>query len=249
MGANKTLKIKKFWDEQAKKYGTNSLATMPDTYLKQIEIQILNKYIKKGNTVLDAGCGNGATAKELLKLKDIDISGIDYSKEMIEQARINLQKTSTEFKVLDITKPMKFMPTYDVVFTERVLINIPTILEQKRAIANIAKLLPKGGLFLICEDTQQGLKKLNRLRKQAGLDEVETHWHNLYLDEKVIIRSAKQYFNLVKTENFSSTYYIASRIFNASKNPNYLAKINKIASKLEAIGDYGPLKLFVLRKK
>ncbi len=62
----------------------------------------------------------------------------------------------------------------------------------------------------------------------------------------------------VATVNFSTFYYVASRIINGKiaegqgVEPRYDSDINRVAalcSSLACFGDFGPLKLFVLRKK
>jgi hypothetical protein len=64
-------------------------------------------------------------------------------------------------------------------------------------------------------------------------------------------------FTVEKIINFSSFYYLASRVINAKISqeqgiePSYDSEINRVAamcSSLSCFGDFGPLKLFVLRK-
>jgi hypothetical protein len=73
------------------------------------------------------------------------------------------------------------------------------------------------------------------------------------LDEPKFLERLPTSLELIATKKISSLYYVISRVFNAKlmpegQSPDYLADINKISSALPSIGDYGPHKLFVLKK-
>jgi len=253
----KKIEIRDFWNSQAEKYGQDSWASTRDTLVKELEIRTLLQYCQDNDRILDAGCGNGQTIVELAQKVKATFIGFDFSYSMIEVAkRRNLANLigTVEFFVNDIDNPQIKWSGFDKVITERCLINLPSREMQVAAILRIHDMLKSDGLFLMMEDTLQGLQKLNALRKEAGLYEIKTPWHNLYIDEDYILDAIKNEFDLIEINNFSSTYYIGSRIFNAvqtpeGQEPDYLSKINRVAAKLPAIGDYGYLKLFVLRKK
>ncbi|MFA5317872.1 MAG: class I SAM-dependent methyltransferase [Patescibacteria group bacterium] len=262
MSEKKVKKIHNFWNERAKEHKTSYLATVPDKFLKELEIKNILKYIpKKKIKVVDIGCGNGFSTIAFAKERQADFLGVDYSENMIEQAqKILLQrKKKIKGKVRFISGNilnLNFLSpaTHDIVSTDRCLINLVSLSDQKKAIKEISRVLKKGGKYIMCEDTKEGLRKLNELRILAGLEAIPNHWHNLYLNEKELLPYIERYFKIIKIDNFSSLYYIASRIFNAVsaidiKTPNYLSVINKTATKLPSIGDYSPLKIFYLEKK
>lgn len=251
-------KIKDFWDKQAKKYQQQGRATSPDMIDRELEIESIAKYIKNNTKVLDFGCGNGYSTIKFAKKRKIEITGIDYSDEMIKQANIALNKLDNNlkkrinFQVGDILG-MDYREKFDIVITCRCLINLINFNQQKRAIKNILGALKKGGLYIMCENTLNGLNKLNSMRKLVGLNEISMRWHNQYFNEKLLLNFLKQYFQILEIDNFESLYYIASRVFNAKltpegKEPDYLAEINKIAAKLPSVGDYGLTKIFLLKK-
>lgn len=257
---NKKIKnnIKNFWDKQAKEYQQQGMATSPDMTDRELEIENIAKYIKNNTKVLDIGCGNGYSTIKFAKKKDIEIMGIDYSDEMIEQANIALDKLDNNlkkiinFQVGDILR-MDLGEKFDTVITCRCLINLVNFNEQKRAIKNILRVLKKDGLYIMCENTLDGLNKINSMRKLVGLNKISMRWHNQYFNEKLLLNFLKKYFQILAIDNFDSLYYIASRVFNAKltpegREPDYLAEINKIAAKLPSVGDYGPTKIFLLKK-
>jgi len=253
-------KIKKFWDEQAEKYKQEVRATTPaDIIGRVLEIDNIVKYIKNKTKILDLGCGNGYATIEFAKRKNIQITGIDYSKEMIRQANKALSRLGKslrkkiKFRAEDMLE-INYKGEFDMVITCRALINLLSFNEQKRAIKNIFHALKGRGLYIMCENTLDGLNKLNSLRRLLGLKEIPVRWHNKYFNEELLFDFLKKHFDILSIDNFESLYCIASKVFNAKltpegKEPDYLAEINKIAAKLSSVGDYSPTKIFLLRKK
>lgn len=258
MVRNQEIKIKEYWDRQAELFGDKIEATMPDLLAKELEIKTLLKYCRPNEKILDAGCGNGYSAVELAKRKNLNITGVDYSEKMIKYAGAQLKgsklKGKVKFEVGDVLNLRFGGGAFDKVITDRCLINLPTFEHQLKAAKELHRVLKTNGIFLMMEDTQQGLKKLNTLRKKFGLYEIKIRWHDLYIDEKKFLEVVKPFFKLVKIDNFASTYYMCSRIINAKltppgEEPDYLSPINKIAARLPPLGDYTALKLFVLEKR
>lgn len=260
---NKETEVKMFWDNQADKYGNDILATMPDKLLKELEIENISKYLRNETKVADIGCGNGYSTFCYASNKSIDITGIDYSENMISVANKTLEsksdlKNNVNFLVGDILN-LKNIPnnTFDTIITDRCLINLTSIDNQIKAIKELHRILKPNGMYLMCEDTKNGLEALNILRKIVGLYEIKQHWHNLYISENEVFDGIKDFFKTEEINNFSSFYYVASRIINgkiADLNkiePKYDCDINKIARQISSFGNFGnfgPLKLFVLRK-
>jgi len=257
-------KIKKFWDEQALKHEDNYLATIPDKFFKELEIKnILNYFPTKAKKakILDIGCGNGyATLRYAQEYKKAEIVGVDYSEEMIRQAKKakakqkKISAADVNFFTGDILNLNFCDNEFDVVTTDRCLINLISLAHQRKALKEICRIMKKGGKYIMCECTQEGLAKLNRLRLIAKLSIIPNHWHNLYLNEAKLFPYIQRNFKILTIDNFGSTYYIGSRIFNAlaakdSAQPNYLSLMNEVAAKLPPLGDYSPLKIILLEKK
>ena len=81
---------------------------------------------------------------------------------------------------------------------------------------------------------------------------------NLYLDEEKVMKEVSSQLTLIELVNFSSTYYIGTRVLKPLlikalgididvKDPNM--EWNRWFSQLPAWGDYGTQKLFIFRKK
>ncbi len=95
-------------------------------------------------------------------------------------------------------------------------------------------------------------------RKEWELEEIPMPVFNRYLNEKELLRQASAHFNLVEGLDFSSTYFVGTRVLKPLLNrllkkgmdpANPLVHWNRWFSHLPAWGDYGTQKLFVFEKK
>lgn len=225
-----------------------------DYIAKLLEIEAIAKYVKDGMSVLDVGCGDGETILELLRRfpKLNTCCGIDASPTMIAAARARQYepegvsiRSRVAFRVNDLTQPWpQDLYDYDLIYTERCLINLPDWETQKKAIGNIAKALKPGGLYVMLENSWDGLQFINDLREKLGLYRIEPPIHNRYLRDAEVDYYAKEAgMGLVPEEvdDYSSTYYFLSRVINAAlaaqegREPAYDSPINKLALSLPPI--------------
>ena len=255
--------VRGMWDEAAREKKDSPMATTHDLILRELEIAAILKRIpdgKKTLKVLDMGCGNGFSTLEYAKARSHEFSGVDFSSEMIKYAEIAKKKAAKKLKGKVIFSEGDALNidakdgTYDIVTTARCIVNLVTIEDQKKAIKEIHRLLKKGGHAIICEGTKQGFANANELRALAKLPIMNNHWHNIYLDETMIEPVMKKYFEVIEIDPFASTYYVASRIFNALTSPDptkpdYFSRINRVAAMMPSFGEYSPLKVWYLKKK
>ena len=248
-----------FWNKRAEVHGPQFSASMRDTISIGLEISQVLTYLVDGERVLDAGCANGAKAFIYAKERKIALLGIDKSSQMMVEAKKLLKeadglKGSVEFEERDLLE-IEFEAGFDKVITSRVLVNILDKEKQKDGIIRIHRALKPGGTYLMLECTTTGVRNINTVRASLRLDKLPIPpWHNLYFEEDDLIPFLEKFFDITKVNRFNSTYYLVSRTINALLNTHegdadYLSDINKIAAQLPAHGDYGPSKLFVLKKK
>lgn len=249
-------KVLGFWNGRAElleRAGTNDLIA------KKLEIANVARHIGDGMRILEIGCGNGITAIELAKRYSVDIVAVDFSEEMIKAARRLLSgealKGTVEFLVGDVRDLPDIQGAFDVVLTERVLINLPCWEAQAQAIRDISTFLSPGGRYLMCENSMDGLAAINEMREAIGLKSIQPPWHNQYFDEQKLLELDIPDFDLVRVESYSSTYYFLSRVLNAwfaaqeGKDPAYDAPINQLALALPSIGEFGQGKLWIWQKR
>jgi len=258
-------KIKQYWDKGGKTirdfdkiFPLGYAGTYADFNMQHLEMNAILKYINDGDSVADIGCGKGYGALYMAWKKKIKITGIDYSEEMIKEAENNSEqiknklKGQAEFLVGDVINSLP-NKQFNLVYTERCLINLTTWEEQKKAIENISKLVKQGGLFIMQEGSSSSLEKLNKIRVELELSPIEVVWHNLFFEDDKLIEFAKGLFDFVKIDNFASMFTLISRALHpaliAPEEPSYKAEINKLALKLPNNGDYGYQKIYVFKKR
>lgn len=236
-----TRNIRKFWDDRAKEFGEDWRATLGDEYLRLLEIKTMTKLIKKfkPKRVLDVGCGNGYSTKIFAsKFPSINFIGIDYSPEMVFQAK-KKPVNNCDFFEGDVLY-METLPAgeFDFIFTQRCLQNIPDYGKQTIAINNLLIKSSTDGILLLMECSKDGVERLNNFRMKIGqppIDNIEPWHNNFFLDEDLIRDFG------AKVLHFTSTYMFLSKIIHPS--------LTRISYILPAIGDFGYDKLYIIKKK
>lgn len=222
--------IRKHWDERA---ALGQMAGTQDLGLKRLEQDAILSAISEAAggrqiRILEIGCGIGETARRLSLLAG-SLDAIDASPEMINQA-LKLGSYGVRFAVGDVLNPPA--GPYDVIYTQRCLINLPTWELQKQAIDAIADRLVPGGRFLMCEHSLSGLFALNAERSKRRLPVINEPWHNRYLTDGEL--SGVTSLTLLRCVPFSAAYYFQSRVLNAvyadahGKQPDYDSPINRV---------------------
>jgi len=244
------MNIKEFWDKQAQEHKDGIEATTPDRYLRELEINAINGELKDKGDLLDIGCGNGYSRVRFKeKHPKLDVTGMDFSGEMLSYA----PTCGIKWVQGDVRQTGFPDEYFSQVTTDRCLINLTEENDQLNALREIHRILRDGGRYLMCENWVSGLEELNKWRVLVDLPRIEVRWHNRYLSE-LVFAEAVRLFKLEKVVPFASTYYMCSRILNArlsadaKQEPKYDSRINEIAKSLPAMGDLGPMKLYVLRK-
>jgi len=135
---------KKVYDFLAKNFSQTRNQNWP-------EIEELIKYVRKGDKILDLGCGNGRLYK-ILKNKKIEYTGVDISKKLIEIAKKELsdqESTQPKFFVGDALNLLLKNHEFDIIFAIALLHHIPTQRLQLKVLRNCFKILKKNGLIIL----------------------------------------------------------------------------------------------------
>ncbi len=261
--------IKQFWDEQAKKHGTSHEASWGDNWALDLEINTISKFIKDGDKVLDVGCANGYSALQQCEKHKVELVGVDYSKEMIEQAIFNLEHFTSNnrnvpgtigFRVCDI-RNIDFQDNYfDVTYTTRCLINLPTWEEQMQGIKECIRVTKPGGKIILSEAFYEPLVLLNAMRQLVGLTPLVEHDFNRYIKKERLEDFLDMRFDKTFKWNcidFSSVYYLGSRFLRELvdqefyKTEGYSHPVNKafheLSSKFQG-GGFGIQQAYVITK-
>lgn len=110
------------------------------------EFSIFGDYVREGDKLLDAGCGNGRLL-ELLKDKNINYTGIDISEELINLAEKRYPRNN--FLVADNLNLPFPDDNFDKIFSVAVLHTIPSVELRNRALSELKRVLRQGGLLIL----------------------------------------------------------------------------------------------------
>lgn len=113
-------------------------------YFKEIKKILLKKYQNKKISLIDVACASGDFLYYLKKIKNFELSGIDYSKELLNNAKN--KNTNIEFKKIDIKKNNNFKKKFDVVTC---LGTMSVFDDWEIPIKNLFKLCKKNGLIIL----------------------------------------------------------------------------------------------------
>ncbi len=253
--AKKQQEVLAFWNSRA---GLGQWAGTRDVTAKQLEMEVLAGLARDGMSILEVGCGNGITALEIARRHKVKILAMDYAAEMIAAAHGLLAGQTlpgqVEFRVGDVRQLAGVGAGFDLIYTERVLINLPDWPAQRQAITDILTLLAPGGCYAMCENSQEGLEAVNQMRLAVGLPAVVPPWHNRYFRDAELAGFKMDGIVLEEVRHYSSTYYFLSRVVNAAlaaregREPEYEAPINQLALQLPPLGNFGQGRLWIWRR-
>ena len=180
------------YNSVASKSGTDSNSTMPDFVIRETESKsicnVIEAYMKGNNIsenelkIVDVGCGNGTTLEVLrIKFPTAEITGIEYNHELYKLAKT---RTGVEVYEGDLRDKNK-LPNkrFNVVLSQRVIINIMNHDDQDLALKNLVQIMEPNGLYIAIEAFESGLKLINTAREELGLPGVPMPHHNLHLKE------------------------------------------------------------------
>ncbi len=252
--------IKKVWDASAEKHKKSHWASWGDNFAISLEIQEIEKLICNDMKVLDVGCSNGyAVFNHAKNNPSIIIHGVDFSEKMIEFAQERLQEeklNNVTFTVEDVRNLNIPDESFDLVYTTRVIINLPTWEEQIQGILECIRVTKKGGIFVLSEAFWEPLTKLNALRHLFQLQPLVEHDFNRYIKksklESFLNEQNLEYSNV----DFSSIYYLGSRVLRElvtdyKKYEGYSNPINEVFYNIENIysgGDIGIQQIYIIKK-
>jgi len=257
--------VKKRYEAEAQKWGDSPSSTMDDEIIRSRETGLIVKFFdvceNRTLKVADIGCGNGHTLS-LLARQFIHNTywGIDNSPELLAIAR-NRQLAKCQFVEGNACRLNFENEFFDVIYTQRCLINILDWEEQRKALVEIRRTLKPEGLYLMVECFTDGLMNNNKARLECGLTELKEASHNKYLDKQTLAEAVSGRFTIMEPNqldgrlppyNFLSSHYFVARVLHPLvtkgeqiKNTEFV----KFFSFLPPIGNYSPIQAHVLRKQ
>lgn len=250
--------IRNYWNSRAAG-DLSAQSTTQDVYLREIEFGALLERIRsrRPTRVADVGCGDGRTTARLAsKLENLSFTGFDYSESMVANSRrihapSNLANLG--FEQLDVCAGLN--QGFDLIYTTRCLINLPSWEMQSKALTNIHAALSTAGSYLMVENFVEGQDNFNQVRQRFGLPEIPVRSHNKFFERARLLDYIDGMFVVEEELNISSTYYLTSRVIyarmcaDAGTEPDYFDDHHRLAAGLPFAGEFGPVRILCLRKR
>lgn len=134
------------------------------------EVEELLERVRKGQQVLDIGCGNGRLYK-IMQEKEIDVkyTGIDFAKNLVQiaQKKYSTDESKPSFKFGNILKIPEKDKSFDIVFCIAVFHHIPSYEHRMKALLEMKRVLKKGGLVLMTNWNFWQKKYLSKVLKSG----------------------------------------------------------------------------------
>ncbi|MEM3000925.1 MAG: class I SAM-dependent methyltransferase [Candidatus Nitrosocaldus sp.] len=228
MGYNRK-KILDYWNRE-------DVESMYDKHLLNLEIELIKKRIPPNSKVLDAGCGEGEGVLIYSKTPGVIIHAADFSETRLKKASERLKGCKNViFKKVDFLNSndcLSLDSDYDIIISQRFIINFTEWKLQCKVISNLMKMLKKGGRLLMMEGYKEGADSLNKIRKFFGLEPIPVRWHNLFISDNNLKRFMKKHGYKQLEEDGLGVYFLLTRGFRPlfERGLNWDCDFNKKAS-------------------
>jgi SAM-dependent methyltransferase len=210
------------WRNSALTHGAALKATTKTWTAKALELDALQRRLHslsgagaQSFAVLEVGCGNGINCLELARsFPEWTFDGVDYVPEMVaaaEESRArSASPSSLRFLVgdaVEVDRVDGLRAEYDVVFTDRCLINLATTALQMQAIDAISKKIRPGGHLVMIENSLPTYTDQNRYRVDLGLPARTPAVFNHFFEEaEMLPHLGESHLTLVDVEDFISLH-------------------------------------------
>ena len=250
-----------FWLERLKNKSPDQVCTN-DVGLDKFETNYILSKLSNNSKILEIGCGNGLLYENIRKNLNIDqYVGIDFVSELISYCNSKILNSSDRFMQLDMTEVRKdtFDIDFDFIISKRAIQNVLDKSMQFEIIDNFGYFLKQNGLMILIESSQDALQNINQERSKYGLKKINSPFHNLFFDDKMLIQHNFKNVELLELNPFSSDFYFITRIIYSrlakeylNEPPNYDHPLEKIALTMSnklSTKDYSQLKCYTFIKK
>lgn len=255
--------VQNHYTKIAKNYGLRSDSTMRDPFIRESEIDFIISCIfefvsqnQRFPKLIDCGCGNANTLAQLRELfPEMELSGFEFNPDLLALAQ-SRQIPNCEIKLGDIREEFGYNE-YDMVLSERVVVNLHSRKQQLKALENINKALRLDGHYLMIESFESSLNELNAMIQENNQIPMKASEHNFYIKPGVWVNGLRLGFKEVSApvpENYLSTYFVLTRVFHPMLRTKDEKRINNRLIRFfidgldQAAGDFSPIKFYLLKK-
>lgn len=240
-----------YWNDE-------TVESMYDKHLLNAETQLIKQHISENAKILDAGCGEGEGTLVYSRIPGVTIDAADFSDTRLKKAAQRLAGCeNVTLKKVDFLGGYSLDIDYDLIISQRFLINITEWRLQQKVLLDLMSLLKMGGKLIMLEGSKQGVDSLNKFRSFWELDPIPVKWHNFFLDDDLLTEfMSKNGFKLIGKDGLG-TYFLLTRglrpIFD--EDLKWDCDFNRIAAKTTVSNTLGiddtnfsRLKLWIFKK-
>jgi len=238
-------------------WNDNAVESMYDKHLLKAEIDLLLKHVPAGSKILDAGCGEAEGTLAYSSIPGTTVHAVDFSETRLEKARERLAgKANVTCRQVDFLGNYELDHDYDVVISQRFLINLMEWELQQRVLGDLTSMLKPGGRLLMLEGSKPGVDSLNGLRAAMGLEPIPVKWHNLFFDDQALVDFMSRQGHQLVSEDGLGTYFMLTRGIRpvVDQSLNWDSEFNRLAASAD-VGQllgfgakFSRLKLWVFQK-
>ncbi|MBI2256397.1 MAG: methyltransferase domain-containing protein [Proteobacteria bacterium] len=212
--------IRRHWQNWAVSFGKDLRATTKGQTAKMIEIAAIGRVVDMARTalarplrILEVGCGNGFNCSWVAQTHaDCHVTGIDYIPEMIEaakqrQAEDGIDTSRLTYLVGNALELDNLTEQFDVIFTDRCLINLNSWGLQERAYRRMASLLGDGAFLATIENSLEARERQSQLRTAMNLSDRPIDKFNTFIADSRFEQLARDLgLSVVTTQNISTLH-------------------------------------------
>lgn len=197
--------IQQHWQNWAISFGKDLRATTKGRTAKMIEIAAIGRVIdqasqemKRPLRVLEIGCGNGFNCSWVAQnYPDCQVTGIDYIPEMVEAAKVRQAEDGIDaarliYQIGNALHLDGIAGPFDVIFTDRCLINLNKWELQQQAYRQMARLLAPGGYLATIENSSEARNRQKDLRAAVALADRPIDSFNTFIADGKIEALARE---------------------------------------------------------
>lgn len=125
---------------------TNNLKKEADpAFVRRAKIIFKELGLKKGDRVLDVGCGRGFYVNSISCLEGVEVVGVDLNKEYLNQAKKLIKKNNVQLEVADVTKLPFEDNSFDKVIASEILEHLG---DDNLALKEIYRVMKPGAIII-----------------------------------------------------------------------------------------------------
>lgn len=246
----------------ALQFGLTPQSSMQDQVIRDTETNFFVQTIEeiangKKLKILDVGCGNAFTLSKLSKYHQC--IGLEFSKDLYQLAKSrDLLKVFHGDMRLPLSEQINGETQFDIVISQRSIINLLGKDQQVNALKNIAAVLAPNGHYILSESFYETHTLLNHARAEFNLEAITPSKHNLFLTESRLQTLHKSNVfekeTLTKTRHTLSTHFYLTRVLHPHlrgqegkmKAPHFLNFFTESLG--TGLGTYSPIQFRVFQK-